>query len=187
MLGITINELNELIHEYENSIPRWDYKKIADALRAFAKQHKRWPRGKEWGPNHKLPSLHTFARWGAWRIIQNSFSIRDLTPQLILSIPNVTVRAQLTAEYGGYEKMVEDGGGTLRQQDDYGKLWELPPEPDITEDVALYLEVENSTVIDGKREHFFLRVPPTMKSAKQAVEWSFGIQQGTLEEFAAQT
>jgi hypothetical protein len=59
------------------------------------------------------------------------------------------------------------------QADDYGKLWrcELPGDEPL-----VMVEVVNATPEpDGTSATYLLRVPPTTRTAKQAVAWTFGM------------
>jgi hypothetical protein len=109
---------------------------------------------------------------------------------LILAIPNQTTRRDAIIAYGGLAKAVENGAGTCIQQDDYGKLWRLNfVEPNVGDWYSLFVEVVNSTprmVDDGTGtyvlapdkngnpvyDHYFLRVPPGVTSARDAVAWT---------------
>lgn len=47
-----------------------------------------------------------------------------------------------------------------------------------TEEDTVFVEVINGTVeADGKRKHYYLRVPPNMKTARQAVAWTYGLEE----------
>jgi len=110
-----------------------------------------------------------------------------LTPQLILSVPNVTVRRDLMTKYG-IENLLRDGGGTKRQQDEFGILWQLPTDNE-RDNRTLYVEVVNSSprvdektgelILDENGEkifdHYFLRVNPNVFTAKAAVAWTFQV------------
>jgi hypothetical protein len=48
-----------------------------------------------------------------------------------------------------------------------------------TEEPVTYVEVVNSTPEpDGTRRTYFLRVPPTVQSAREAVAWTFALDGG---------
>jgi hypothetical protein len=95
-----------------------------------------------------------------------------LTVADVASIGNVEVR-RLAVERLGYERFLAEGGAELVQQDDFGRLWRtgitLHGEP------VTVVEVVNATdEPDGSRRRYFLRVPPTAQSAREAVAWTFG-------------
>lgn len=195
LLFLPVEEMVRVRKMYAETVGPWPEDRVREAIVGFLKKQKRWPTRSDFRPptrqEHGLPSEGVYVNWNrelllsAWLTVPKN--VRSLAPAVVLAIRNVTLRAAAIEAFGGYDRIVQKGGGTLRQQDDFGKLWELPPEPDITENVALFVEVVNATEVDGKRERFFLRVPPETQTAKAAVEWSFGLPAGRLEEFAAAT
>ena len=88
-------------------------------------------------------------------------------------------RRRVLVERFGLDRLVREGKGTLRHEDETGRLWERPmgrvdwwrrDEP------VVMVEVLNSTPEpDGSRKTYFLRVPPTMRTAKDAVAWTFAM------------
>lgn len=92
--------------------------------------------------------------------------------QVLVRTRNQELRRMLP-ERIGYERFLELAGARLVQQDDYGKLWhtdlELEGEPVRT------VEVVNATPEeDGSYRRYFLRVPPTIRTARSASAWTFG-------------
>jgi hypothetical protein len=212
ILRIDQKRLRGLLWEYTHlyAYHRWwrSAEQIDNAVIAFAKENGRWPLYHDLRLRNGLPSPNTM-RWragtlspidGNWvSVWQNrggreripSFwprmaaRARDLTPELILAIPNLTARRNAIEVFGGAEQMIKKGGARLVQQDDYGKLWSMMTFDDrgLT---AHYVEVVNSTqkihektgkpVFDRKGEpvfdHYFLRVPPGIWKAKDAVAWT---------------
>ena len=55
-------------------------------------------------------------------------------------------------------------------RDEFGTLWRIN---DGGDEPLMYVEVKNATLKDGERRKFFLRVPPTMRTAHEAVAWTF--------------
>lgn len=104
--------------------------------------------------------------------------VRDpglITVDAIRAEPNVEVR-RVMIERLGWERIVQDGGAELIHQDSAGSLWELSRMTDWSWDRARFVEVINSTPErDGSRHHYFIRVPPEMRTAKQAVAWTFDL------------
>lgn len=193
VLGLTTKELDEYQAAYRESLRNWDRTQLVAAVVAFAKREKRWPNMKDFADDPALPASSTWSMWGGQRELdyvwlRTAKNVRSLHPQLLLGIRNIEARQRAIEAAGGIERLIRRGGATKLQHDKYGTLWEMPPEPGIVEKKAVWLEVANATAEpDGKRERFFLRVPPTMETAKAAVEWSFSIPPGELEEFAAET
>ena len=61
----------------------------------------------------------------------------------------------------------------LRAQDDYGKLWSTQIQLD--GERAQVVEVVNATPeSDGSYRRYFLRVPQAVRTAREAVAWTFG-------------
>jgi hypothetical protein len=61
----------------------------------------------------------------------------------------------------------------LLNTDEYGKLWRLDQRDD---EAIVMVEVVNSTAEpDGSFRDYWLRVPPTIKTAREAAAWTFDI------------
>ena len=104
-------------------------------------------------------------------------AIRDperFDPHVALTHPNVEVRRVLLAHLG-WDRVVAASGLAPDVQDEHGRLWRLPV-PD--REAVLLLEVENATAeADGTRRRYFLRVPPDMRSPREASAWTFGLDE----------
>lgn len=86
--------------------------------------------------------------------------------------PNVEVRRVLTSFYG-QARYLKDSGATLVHQDERGKLWRKMRNRDTD---LVMVEVENSTQEpNGTSRSYLLRVPPDMKTAAEAVAWTFSM------------
>ncbi len=93
---------------------------------------------------------------------------------------NVEVRRVLVERFGE-ERLVREGGAKLVHEDETGRLWnrQIDRWSSRHETLAM-VEVRNSTAEpDGSRKTYFLRVPPSMTTAREAVAWTFGL--GTVE------
>jgi hypothetical protein len=112
---------------------------------------------------------------------------RQLKPLEILAVRNQTIRRDLMNAYG-IEALLQDGGGIVEQEDDFGRLWVIK-KPDQNDLVMKWVEVVNTTPeTDGSFSRYFLRVPPAMRSAKQAVAWCGGMTNlSTFGGFAAES
>jgi hypothetical protein len=96
-----------------------------------------------------------------------------VTPRRILDWANAE-RRRVAIKRMGYERFLTASGATVIQQDDYGQLWRLDHayggEPHVV------VEVTNASAErDGTHRRYFLRVPPTTRTARQGVAWTFGI------------
>lgn len=102
-----------------------------------------------------------------------------ITVEAIDAETNVEVRRVLVERFGE-ERLVREGGATLVDEDETGRLWSrelkragwwVP-----REEPVVMVEVQNSTPEpDGTRKTYFLRVPPAMTTARAAVAWTFGL------------
>lgn len=110
----------------------------------------------------------------------------EIPAKLLLAIPNQTHRRDAILAGGGFERILREGAGRQMQADDYGTLWRLDfAEPNTNDWYSLFVEVVNSTPQldakgkpklgrDGKPiyDHYFLRVPPMTRTAREAVAWT---------------
>jgi len=82
-------------------------------------------------------------------------------------------RRRVLASRVGWERLMREGGGRVIQEDAYGRLWLMRHEDD---EPFVAVEVENATEEpDGTRRRYFLRVPPSTRTARGAVAWTFGL------------
>jgi hypothetical protein len=104
-----------------------------------------------------------------------------ITVARIDATSNAEVRRVLVERFGE-ERLVREGGAELLDSDVVGRLWRRRIDAEPTrwgprrEEPVVMVEVLNSTPEpDGTRRTYFLRVPPTMRSAREAVAWTFGL------------
>jgi len=118
------------------------------------------------------------------RVIDDPGSI---TVEDVNSQTNAEVRRVMTERFG-LERLIRDGGGHLVGQDETGRLWRRTRSHRRWDHEPLVMvEVQNSTPEpDGSVRTYFLRVPPDMRSARDAVAWTFGLR-GSEYEPAHQT
>jgi hypothetical protein len=81
------------------------------------------------------------------------------------------VRRVMVERYG-LSRYLADSGAKMLHEDELGELYRA----DVADDEPLVMvKVLNSTPEpDGSRHTFFLRVPPTITKARDAVAWTFG-------------
>jgi hypothetical protein len=98
---------------------------------------------------------------------------------------NAEVRRVLVERFGP-ERLVREGGATLVHEDETGRLWRRDLERSqyawrpVREEPLLMVEVVNRTPEpDGSSRTYWLRVPPTMRTARDAVAWTFGMAGGS--------
>jgi hypothetical protein len=77
-------------------------------------------------------------------------------------------------EHFGYDRYLRDSGASQVNRDECGILWRV----DLPGDEPLVMvEVVNSTPEpDGTSRTYFLRVPPWVSTAREAVAWTFGLE-----------
>lgn len=101
-----------------------------------------------------------------------------LTFSLIEAEPNAEIRRVLIERFG-LENYLREGRVVKLHQDGCGILYRMNMEND---EPIIVVRVKNSTPEpDGTIKEYFLRVPPNMVRARQAVAWTFGL---TEEEYA---
>ena len=98
--------------------------------------------------------------------------LSTLTPQLIRAEENAELR-RVMLEFYGYDRYLEESGAQPVHRDETGVLWRIELTGD--ED-AVMVEVVNSTPEpDGTSRTYWLRVPPTTRTAREGVAWTFGL------------
>jgi hypothetical protein len=91
--------------------------------------------------------------------------------------PNLEVRRTLI-ERIGRRRYLSLSGAVVVARDETGLLWRrrLPRRRDEPERALCFVEVINGTrEQDGTHRHYFLRVPPTSRTAREAVAWTYGL------------
>ena len=85
---------------------------------------------------------------------------------------NVDVRRVLIERYG-VENYLLDSGAEIRHYDQCGTLYvtELPND----ENIAMVRVTNSTPEPDGQFRTYFLRVPPNITTAREAVAWTFGL------------
>lgn len=95
-----------------------------------------------------------------------------LTPERIRDEENAELR-RVMLEYYGYDRYLDESGAVPVHRDETGVLWRVELAGD--EDVVM-VEVVNSTPEpDGTNRTYWLRVPPTTRTAREGVAWTFGL------------
>jgi hypothetical protein len=105
----------------------------------------------------------------------SSISIDRIDRESNAEIRRVMIDQFRTGEevHGAAAYLHDTGGKRLDHDESVGTLWkrDLPNDEPI-----VMLEVINSTrEPDGRFKHYFLRVPPTIATAREAVAWTFDV------------
>lgn len=83
------------------------------------------------------------------------------------------------------QRFVAMGGAIRASQDDTGVLWRRTW---WTGDSWAAVEVVNGTrQPDGSREHYYLQVPPELRTAREAVAWTYGMSEQRYSDLVLRT
>jgi hypothetical protein len=115
-----------------------------------------------------------FAIW-AWHGVSVPRQVierpEQLTVQQIRDEPRVAVRQVMLERYGS-ERYLRNAAAERVSHDDVGTLWSAP----LGAEGLVVVEVRNSTPEpDGRYTTYWLRVPPEVRTAHEAVAWTFGL------------
>lgn len=127
------------------------------------------------GPAIEWPSGERYWFWNGIRVPQQVIEMPErISVADVHAEPNLEMRRVLL-ERMGLDRYVRDGGGKLVKEDRFGRLWRCHSLPEEREPLML-VEVQNSTrEPDGTQKRYFLRVPPSMRTPREAIAWSFGL------------
>ncbi|MFJ3788789.1 DUF6745 domain-containing protein [Kitasatospora sp. NPDC090091] len=96
----------------------------------------------------------------------------EVTAERIRTEENAELRRVLLEHYG-YERYLADSGAEPLHRDETGVLWRIQLPDD---EPVVMVEVVNSTAEpDGTFRTYWLRVPPSTRTARAGVAWTFGI------------
>lgn len=128
------------------------------------------------------PALEFSGDAGIWAVNgvmvpREALDGRGLTAAKIDNTANVEARRVLIEAYG-QDKWLRDSGGEMIQSDGYGELWKRPQRRREEEDVVMVKVVNSTPEPDGHYKDYWLRVPPDMETAEQAVAWTFNFSKG---------
>ncbi|MEU8826929.1 DUF6745 domain-containing protein [Streptomyces sp. NPDC048636] len=100
----------------------------------------------------------------------------ELTPDRILREENAELRRVMLEHYG-YERYLAESGAEPVDRDETGVLWRVQLPDD---EPVVMVEVVNSTPEpDGTHRTYWLRVPPRVRTAREGVAWTFGLDADT--------
>lgn len=132
------------------------------------------------GPALKFADEFAAHFWHGRRVTRETIeSPQSITVEQIEKEKNVETRSILVERYG-LERFIIDSGARKIHEDECGVLYHkvFTSHDSLTDEPLVVVMVDNSTPEpDGTRQRFFLRVPPTIKSAREAVAWTFGLDE----------
>jgi hypothetical protein len=74
----------------------------------------------------------------------------------------------------GQDRYLKESGATLINTDQYGKLYRKEIEND--EPLVMVNVINSTKEADGTSKEYWIRVPPDIKTSREAVSWTFGIK-----------
>ena len=95
----------------------------------------------------------------------------DLRADEITAEPNAEVRRVMLERYGAARYLLDVGAKRI-YQDDTGELYRQELSDD--EPLAMVRVLNSTPEPDGTRRPYWLRVPPTCQTAREAVAWTVG-------------
>ena len=108
-----------------------------------------------------------------------AFDAGGLSTKDITEEPNLEVRRVLLDLYGP-DRFITDVEGILVDADHTGELWSLPfstgPSVRASGQMRMVRVVDATPQQDGSYRVYWLHVPPSMRSAQEAVAWTFGFR-----------
>lgn len=127
----------------------------------------------EHGPAVIWPDGFAVYAWHGIRVPREVITDPEsVDTKAVLAEPNLEVRRVLI-ERLGYERLISGLRLKPVAKDRSGRLWRVDLSPD---EPLVLVEVENATrEVDGTRRRYFLRVPPDIETAREAVAWTFGL------------
>ncbi|WP_432122266.1 DUF6745 domain-containing protein [Streptomyces sp. S1] len=159
----------------------WPYENVAVVCERPVELHRdeagRLDRGD--GPALAYPDGFALHAWRGMTVSAAFLAgLADLTPERIRAEENAELRRVMLEHYG-YDRYLAASGARHEHRDETGALWRIELADD--EDVVT-VEVVNSTPEpDGTHRTYWLRVPPTTRTAREGVAWTFGLRPEVYE------
>jgi len=120
--------------------------------------------------------------WGLWRWHGVAVPERIITsPQTITlaeiqAEKNAEVRRVMIERFGN-TRFLRESGAKMVHRDETGELYHAPTAPRFPP-LAMVHVINSTPEPDGSRHEFYLRVPPTCKTAREAVAATFSMKEG---------
>jgi hypothetical protein len=156
----------------------WPYERLVVVCERPAELHReesgRLHRGD--GPALAYPDGFALHAWRGMPIPADfTGTLAGLTAERIAAEANAELR-RVMLEHFGFDRYLAETGARPVHRDETGVLWriELPGD----EPVAMVAVVNSTPEPDGTRRTYHLRVPPTTRTAREGVAWTFGLTEG---------
>ncbi|GAA2423387.1 DUF6745 domain-containing protein [Streptomyces macrosporus] len=159
----------------------WPYEKVAIVAERPLELHRdeagRLDRSD--GPALLFPDGFALHAWKGMPVPADFLAELDaLTPERIRDEENAELRRVMLEHYG-YDRYLADSGARPIHRDSTGVLWRIDMDGD---EPVVTVEVVNSTPEpDGTHRTYWLRVPPTTRTAREGVAWTFGLHPDAYE------
>ncbi|MGP4109500.1 DUF6745 domain-containing protein [Streptomyces sp. 4N509B] len=155
----------------------WPYERLAIVCERPVELHRdeagRLDRGD--GPALAFPDGFALHAWRGMPVPGEFLTeLGSLTPERIRGEENAELR-RVMLEFYGYERYLAESGAQPVHRDETGVLWRIPLSFD--EDVVMVQVVNSTPEPDGTSRTYWLRVPPSTRTAKQGVAWTFGLEE----------
>ncbi|MEV8634523.1 DUF6745 domain-containing protein [Streptosporangium sp. NPDC051023] len=170
-------EVEGLVQVAESAGWWWPFERVALVCERPAELHRDGSdrlHGTE-GPALSFPDGFALHAWHGMPVPADfSASMAGLTPHRIRAEENAELR-RVMLEHFGYDRYLAESGATPLHRDETGVLWRI----DLSEDEPVVMvEVVNSTAEpDGTFRTYWLRVPPSTRTAREGVAWTFGFSE----------
>jgi hypothetical protein len=129
------------------------------------------------GPSAEFSDGQKIYHWHGIQIDEALIMRKGLINPLTIEIERNVERRRIMIEIYGMDKYLRRSFATKIHQDEFGKLYRKRSSSG--EEPFVAVELKNSTPEpDGTYKIYVLRVPPTMKTAREAVAWTFGFSAG---------
>ncbi|MEU8592053.1 DUF6745 domain-containing protein [Streptomyces sp. NPDC048664] len=155
----------------------WPYERIAVVCERPVELHRdeagRLDRGD--GPALAFPDGFALYAWHGMPVPAEFLDeLAGLDPRRIREEENAELRRVMLEHYG-YDRYLEESGAEPVQRDEAGVLWRIELDGD---EPLVMVEVVNSTPEpDGTHRIYWLRVPPRVRTAREGVAWTFGLEE----------
>jgi hypothetical protein len=111
--------------------------------------------------------------WHGVRVTRQIIEFPDsIKVEQIEAEENAEVRRVMIERFGA-AKYLQEAGAKAEHTDDYGTLYRKPRAGD--SDLVMVKVVNSTREPDGSYKDYYLRVPPEVKRAREAVAWTFGM------------